>query len=397
VRFLIVTLGSLGDLLPFLTITKALVARGHEVSIAGSSHFEPYVEGIGVEFTSILSSEQIQRPAEDASLWKSSNVWRLGMKQVLEPAMRSTFELICERARRHSFVVLARPRIFGARIAAERHGTPLCTVYMSPEAFNACDPNSLASQWRGISGDEVFGPDINAYRRELGMHPVSNICEQWMHSPENCLGLFPEWFCPPRSCWPVQATMTGFVTHDDPLAGVPPPLATLEEFLQAGYPPVVFTPGTGMPRAANFFSESLSVCAAMGLRAIFLTHNHAQLPSLPHWALHADYIPMRGFLERTAALVHVGGAGTCAQAIRAGVPQLLVPTVGDQFDNSLNVENLGLGITVPMSKYEEKVVTTRLTELTSSASVRKACKLYASMLASDNALEKTCDYLEGMG
>ena len=150
--------------------------------MAGSSHFEPYVKVIGLEFTSILSSEQIQRPAEDASLWESSNVWRLGMKQVLAPAMRSTFELICERARRHSFVVLARPRNFGARIAAEKLGTPLCTVYMSPEAFNACDPSSLASQWRGFSGDEVFGPGINAYRRELGMRPVSNICEQWIGS-----------------------------------------------------------------------------------------------------------------------------------------------------------------------------------------------------------------------
>src|SRR5579871_4685984 len=107
VRYLIVTLGSLGDLLPFLTIAEALVARGHEVSVAGSSHFEPYVKGVGLEFTSILASERIQRPAEDASSWENSTIWRLGMKQVLGPAMRSAFELIRERARRHPLVVLA--------------------------------------------------------------------------------------------------------------------------------------------------------------------------------------------------------------------------------------------------------------------------------------------------
>jgi rhamnosyltransferase subunit B len=275
-RFLIVTLGSLGDLLPFLSITKELVARGHEVSIAGSSNFEPFVKGIGVEFTSVLASDRIQRPAEDARLWDVGRIWALGMERVLAPAMRPTYELIRDRTRHDSCIVLARWAVFGARLAAEKLGIPLCTVYMSAEALNVCDPSSTASRSRGISGDDVFGPAINAYRDELGLRPVKQICESWLHSPRHGLGLFPDWFCTRQPCWPPQVTTTGFVTYDDVLE--PAPVEALEAFLQAGDPPIVFTPGTGMPRAGDFFRVSLAVCASLGMRAIFLTLHHAHLP-----------------------------------------------------------------------------------------------------------------------
>jgi rhamnosyltransferase subunit B len=394
-RVIIVTLGSLGDLLPFLSIAKELIARGHEVNIAGSSNFEPYVRGIGIEFSSVLASDRIERPTEDARLWDVGRIWRLGMERVLAPAMRPTYEWIREKTKHDECVVLARWAVFGARLAAEKLGVPLCTVYMSAEALNVCDTTGTASRLRGISGDEVFGPAINAYRSELGMQPVDHICSRWLHSPDYGLGLFPEWFCARGPCWPPQVATTGFVTYDDPLVGQAAPPATLDAFLQAGDAPIVFTPGTGMPRAGDFFRESLAACASIGARAIFLTHHHAHLPPrLPPWALHADYIPMKGFLSRASALVHPGGIGTCAQAIRAGIPQLVVPTVVDHFDNALHMEALGVGVSVAMKEYEEKSVARQLTQLLSAASVQRACSLYASRFASEKSLEKTCDFIE---
>jgi UDP:flavonoid glycosyltransferase YjiC (YdhE family) len=398
-RVLIATLGSFGDLLPLLSITRAMIARGYEVSIAGSSNFEPYVRGIGVDFSSVSASERVQRPTEDARQWDASRIWHLGMERVLLPAMRPTYEWARDRARHDSDIVLTRPGVFGARFAAEKLGIRVCTVYMSPESLNVCDPTSTASRSRGISADEVFGPAINAYRRELGMAPVDHICSRWLHSPQHGLGLFPDWLCARQSYWPAQITTTGFVTYDGPLGSLgSAPTEALEAFLRAGRPPIVFTPGTGMSRAKDFFKESLATCASLGARAIFLTHHHAHIPPrLPPWAMHADYIPMKGFLGRTLALVHAGGIGTCAQAIRAGIPQLLVPTVGDQFGNSLHMESLGLGVSVPMKEYEEKIVTRKLTELLSAASVQRACRLYASQFASNNPLETTCDFIESLG
>ena len=396
-QVLIVTLGSLGDLLPFLTIARALRARGHEVCIGASSQFEPQVRSIGADFASVFDSGRLQRPPEDARFWDLDRTWKLGWERVMAPAMKPTYELIRDRTSRGPCIVLAHWAAFGARLAQEKLGTRLCTVYLSPEALNACDvTGTVAPRWRGFSEDEVFGPLLNAYRSELGLRPVSQICSRWVHSPRHGLALFPEWFCARQFCWPAQVKTTGFVTFDEGLT--PASLQAVEEFLGSGDPPVVFTPGTGMPHAAHFFRESLAVCASLGTRAILLTPYSAQVPpNLPSWALHVEYVPLNRILDRASALVYHGGIGTCAQAIRAAVPQLLAPMVTDQFDNAQHVEALGLGVSVPMKDYQEKRVTAKLTTLLNAASTREACGLFAARFAGENVLDRICDLIEEVG
>jgi rhamnosyltransferase subunit B len=150
-----------------------------------------------------------------------------------------------------------------------------------------------------------------------------------------------------------------------------------------------------MPHAAHFFRESLAVCASMGARAILLTPYPAQVPpNLPPWALHVEYIPLNRILKRASALVYHGGIGTCAQAIRAAVPQLLAPMVTDQFDNTQHVEALGLGVSVPMKEYTHERVTATLTALLNSADTRQICNLFAARLAEDKPLDRICDSVE---
>ncbi len=391
---LFITFGSIGDLLPLLSIAHGLKARGHDVSFAGSSKFAQQVGASGFDFNSVFDAGRVQVPLEDARQWDLNRIWALGWEKVMAPAMRPTYELIRERTRRSSCVVLAHWVAFGARLAAEKLGTPLCTVYFSPEVLNACDTNGV--RWRGFSEDEVFGPLLNEYRNELGLAPVQRIASEWLHSPRQGLALFPEWFCARRPCWPAQATTTGFVTFDEHLASTSD--ETIEAFLDGGKPPIVFTPGTGMPKAADFFRESLASCASMGMRAILLTPHRSQLPpELPAWALHVDYVPLNRILGRAAALVHHGGIGTCAQAIRAATPQLVAPIKGDQFDNAQHVRALGLGISVPMKEYEEKLVTRELTQLLGAATVRESCNGLASRFARQNSLQKACEIIETLG
>jgi len=392
---LIITFGSSGDLLPLLSIAHGLKARGHDVSFAGSSKFAQPVELSGFDFNSVLDAARVQLPVEDARQWDSDRIWALGWERVMAPAMRPTYELIEERMKRRPCVVLAHWVAFGARLAAEKLGTPLCTVYLSPEVLNACDTNAV--RWRRFSEDEVFGPLLNEYRNELGLAPVQRIASEWLHSPDQGLALFPEWFCARRACWPAQAKTTGFVTFDDEHLAATSDEA-LEPFLDEGPPPIVFTPGTGMPKAADFFRESLSSCASMGMRAILLTPHRGQLPpQLPPWALHVDYVPLHKILGRTAALVYHGGIGTCAQAIRAATPQLVAPIVGDQFDNAQHVRALGVGVSVPMKEYEEKIVTRELTQLLGATTVRESCNELASRFARQHSLEKACEMIEKLG
>ncbi len=399
-RVLIVLLGSLGDLLPFVPIARALRARGHEVSIGANSELESQARSLGLDVTSIFDSERVLRPREDARLRDLNQTWILGWERYLAPAMRPTYEFIRAKTQHHhSCVVLAQWLAFGARLAQEKLGVPLCTVYLSPEALNPCDTSgALAPRWRDFSEDDIFGPLLNAYRSELGLHPVDRICSHWVHSPQQGLALFPEWLWPRQPYWPEQITTTGFVSFDEPLT--PIDLPRLESFLNAGSPPVVFTPGTGMSQAAEFFRQSLAACEAIGARALLLARHRAQLPeSLPSWALHVDYVPLYSILRRASVLVYHGGIGTLAQATRAGIPQLVTPIAIDQFDNAQRIETLGLGVSVPMKDYNARTVAEKLTQLLSSDTIRKTCGIFASRFAADDVgvPDKVCELVERLG
>src|SRR5262249_22764637 len=147
--------------------------------------------------------------------------------------------------------------------------------------------------------------------------------------------LFPPWYCPAQPDWPPSMEAGAFPLYD------PGPEVALDDelqdFLHAGGEaarPVVFTPGSGNRQAAAYFERALAATRRLGRRAIFLTPHRAQVPAqLPQDVLWHPYVPLRQLLPRVAALVHHGGIGTTAEALRAGVPQLVIPLAFDQFDN----------------------------------------------------------------
>jgi hypothetical protein len=81
----------------------------------------------------------------------------------------------------------------------------------------------------------------------------------------------------------------------------------------------------------------------LGRRALFVT----RLPLVRH----AHYAPFSQLLSRSAALVHHGGIGTAAHALKAGVPQLVAPCCYDQFDNAAHLRRLGVSRTVARDRY----------------------------------------------
>lgn len=403
-RVLIITLGSLGDLLPLVPIARTLRARGHHVSIAANNELEPEVRNFGFDFTSVLDSERVERPREDARFRDLNRTWILGWERYLAPAMRPTYEYIRTEIQHHSCVVVAHWMAFGARLAQEKLGVPLCTMYLAPEPLNSCDMSgSVARRWRNFSEDDVFGPLLNAYRRELELPPVDRICSHWLHSPQRGIALFPDWFWPRQPYWPEQIITSGFVSFDESLTSIELSkieLSKLDAFLDSGAPPVVFTPGTSMSQAAEFFRHSLVACEAIGARALFLTRSPAQLPeSLPPWALHIRYLPLHRILGRASAIVYHGGIGTCAQAVRAGVPQLVVPIVFDQFDNAHRVETLRLGVSVPMKDYCAAAIAETLTHLLSSDAIRQSCSSFAARFPADDVsiVNEVCEIVEWLG
>jgi rhamnosyltransferase subunit B len=408
---LVFAIGSHGDVLPMVAIGKMLRERGHRVSLVASSYFEPIVRHAGLNFISRgTSAEYIQR-INHPDMWQGRKGIRLMFKRCRD-YMRESYETVLSASVRGQTVVVAPFSVFGARIAQEKLRIPLVTVHLQPVLIRSARSHSARPLGRLLTPvigpmqqlyqmaadrllvDSIVLPKMNSFRNELGFPRISRPMNGWIHSPKLTIGLFPDWFAPPQPDWPPQVRLTGFPLYDEDQSTESYP--ELTEFLNVGDAPIVFTLGTAMLAAREFFSESVRVCQLLGRRGIFLTQFSEQIPPLPQYIRHFKYVPFKLLLSRTAALVHHAGIGTIAQALRAGIPQLLVPCNYDQPDNSVRSKELGVADSIHITRYSAPIAGRKIRHLLSSAEVASRCKAVASKFAGTDPLAQTCELIESI-
>jgi UDP:flavonoid glycosyltransferase YjiC (YdhE family) len=169
----------------------------------------------------------------------------------------------------------------------------------------------------------------------------------------------------------------------------------VETFLEAGEPPIIFTPGTAMAHGRDFFSTSLEAVTALGCRAIFVSQFPEQIGTgLPKSVHVCRYAPFGQLLPHAAAIVHHGGIGTIGQAMVAGIPQLVRPMGFDQVENASRLEELGIGATLSPRNYDGRKLVPALRRLLHAPEVRERCRVAAQHFPNAAELESACVEIE---
>ena len=410
---LLPAIGSSGDVHPVIGLGIALKARGHRVTVVTNDIFTAPVRSGGLGFIALGSRAEAMEAMSDPRLWHV----RKGIETVVEhgiiPNLRRLYDIIAAN-RDSTTVVAATSLCLGARVAQEKLGIPTATLHLSPAVFRSlADSGKLgifdlgpgkprflkrAIFWLAdtLFMERMVGPSLNAFRATLGLAPVRGIFGSYIHSPQLVLGLFPEWFAAPQADWPANTHLTGFILHDDD--GRPALPAGAEEFLRAGSPPVLVTPGSAAMDRERFFRTTVDACRDLGARAMLVTNHPGQLPrDLPEGIRGFSYLPFSRVLPRCSAIAYHGGIGTLSQAVRAGVPHLVVSNGFDQPDNGQRIERLGLGRTFGQGRYHRGKAARALGELVSSPRVRARCEEYAHRVDARASLERACALIEGLG
>jgi UDP:flavonoid glycosyltransferase YjiC (YdhE family) len=352
VKVAIVTEGTRGDVYPMLALGASLISAGHGVRLCAPPDFESAARSSGVEFLAL--GENIR-----AFLTESADALHSrGLKLITEMkrwgarSIANQFRVLPGATSDVDYVI-ASGTILGAPSAAELHGIPYRYVTYTPALlpsrehspamfpFQVRAPWANRLLWRGcdLLMNGIARRDVNAYRREMGLPPVRDIhrhvlAERPIVAVDRHLAPVPE-DCP--------------VAHDQirclhPDAGEPLP-DKLESFLEQGPPPVYLGFGSMTdPDPAGTTRRLLEAIAQLGCRAL-LSRGWAGLGdgALPEGVMAIDPVAHARLFPRLAAVVHHGGAGTTHSAARAGVPQIVVPHVLDQFYFARRVHTLGVG------------------------------------------------------
>ena len=409
-KIVLVNDGTSGDMYPFFAVGRELAQRGHAIVVCSNDVYRAPVERLGFGFVSTGTEQEYEANTSNPDMWSSSKARVTAWKEIVVPRLRPLHDLLERQLEGQTLIVCGLLTAAFARAVQERHGVPLLTTVLSPQVFFSAKspakglpvPSWLpyparAAVLRGLDFaiDSVMAPDLNRFRADLGLAPVSRIRGRRVFSPEGTLGLFPEWYAQRQSDWAEKLSLTGFPLFDEGRHVADP---VLEDFLAAGAAPVVFTAGTGMRHAHAFFAAAAELLRRTGRRGIFLSKSAQQVPAgLPAQILHRDYAPMNTLLPRSAALVHHGGIGTTAEALAAGVPQLVVPYAYDQFDNGERLRRLGCGLSLK-TLTELDAAQSALTRLLDSDSVRRACRQCQARIEPGRvAAARAADVVEQLG
>ncbi len=393
-HIIVIAVGTAGDVHPLLGLSRTFAEQGHRVSFCTSPAFAEMVERSGFRCLPLGTVAEYHATVNDPELWKAKTSLKVLWSGVAK-TIRPMFEMLCAEVDSDT-IIAGHPWSFGARLFQEKYGTPLITLQVSPSTFLSARRPPIHKQlnipmflpyqvragllWaleRGML-DRVCAPDVNRIRGELGLSPVKRIMSRWMYSPQGVLGLFPDWFAPPQSDWPAAVRLTGFPLFDEAALRKSDP--EVEDFLERGDPPVVFTPGSTLVDESAYHAAVSEALQALGCRGIILGARGAATQRSQANLLVRSFVPLSKLLPRARALVHHGGIGTVSQAFAAGIPQLVTPFAHDQFDNAARVERLGCGIQLQDS-HGFRALQPALRGLLEDASLQDRCTVIRASIA----------------
>jgi vancomycin aglycone glucosyltransferase len=218
-------------------------------------------------------------------------------------------------------------------LASRDHPTPI-----TPDLHLPAWVNRL-SWWlfvRGYSAVMQGGP--NAHRERLGL-PRTRRLHYKSFPPEALIVAADSALCPPADHAP-NAVQTGpwVLRRDEPIP------AAVNAWLDAGPAPVYIGFGS-MPDSDPIGTTRIITAAveAAGVRALVSAGAANLGGELPPSCYPLGDCAHSALFPRLAGVVHHGGAGTTHAAALAGVPQLVVPHLMDQYGFGRRVSELGLG------------------------------------------------------
>ena len=407
-RMTLLTVGSTGDVRPYVLLGRELKARGHHITVTAFSRFREMVESAGLLFYPLSGNVEammssIMEPDTNGftylpRLWKSIKDAAPLMIQDMTDSCREADAMICN--------------FFGSVYysIAEKFDIPCIQTHLFPmdptrevpiASIRNMHLGSFLNRSSYKAGYLVIGTVekhiLADWRRSNGLterkpasHPDYRIGS---HNIPVIYAISPTFF-PRPSDWGDHVHMSGFCFDEEPVSYQPDP--ALERFLAEGEKPVYIGFGSmNTGDMSKLLSISLRSVHAAGVRAVFSTGWSGKCLSSNRSVFFTEEVPHDWLFPRVSAVVHHGGAGTTASGLRYGKPSLVIPFAGDQAFWGYQVYKTGCGPKpIPRSALSVRKMTKALIALRSNSHYYENARRISGQLAKEHGVRDAADLIE---
>jgi rhamnosyltransferase subunit B len=413
-RIVFTTIGSLGDLHPKIAIALELRKRGHEIAFATHQEYQAKIEALGFKFHRMRpDNTALDNPEEMARMMDLKTGSEYIITKWVCPVLRETYTDLMECAT-NADLIFAGEGVVVAGMVAEKLGIPWVSTAMAPISFfSVFDPPVLPvfpflAKLRGFGSianrgiinfaklfSKSWAEPVHQLRRELDLPPLTgNPFIDDKFSPHLVIALFPSVLAKPQPDWPANTVLAG-ATFYDGSGGETQLEPQVKDFLDAGEPPIIFTLGSAAVMApGNFYSASIEAAKMLNRRAILLIGKNAVPENISDEILAVNYVPYSEIFSRGCAIVHQGGIGTTSQALRAGIPTLIMPYSHDQPDNAARVEKLGTSRVITRANYTASKAVKELGKLLENPEYAEKSSEIGAIVRQENGLFAACNAIE---
>ncbi|EGP86790.1 uncharacterized protein MYCGRDRAFT_20064, partial [Zymoseptoria tritici IPO323] len=359
------TIGSRGDVQPYIALCKGFIAEGHRASIATHAEFGDWVKSHGIEFKEVAGD-----PAELMRICVDNGMFTPAFFMEANSKFRSWLDgllITSYEACKGSDLLIESPSAMGGIHIAEALQIPYFRAFTMPWTRTRAYPHAFAVPGRKLGGvynsatytifDGVFwqamSGQINRWRRHTLDLPPTSLSRLQQDKVPFLYNFSPSVVAPPLD-FADWVKVTGYWFLDEGTNYSPPPeLADFISRTRAEGRKLVYI-GFGSVTVADsrqLMQQVMEAVRKADVNCILSkgwSDRFSKASSTPDAPL-PDYIhqirsaPHDWLFTQVDAVVHHGGAGTTGASLRAGKPTIIKPFFGDQWFFANRVEDLGVG------------------------------------------------------
>jgi len=386
-RITCLTIGSRGDVQPYIALCKGLLAEGHKPKIATHAEFEPWVRKHGIEFASVDGD-----PAELMRICVENGMFTYSFLKEASVKFRGWIDellLSAWKACQDTDMLIESPSAMAGIHIAEALGVPYFRAFTMPWTRTRAYPHAFAVPDHKMGGsynyityvmfDNVFwkaiAGQVNRWRKkELSLRSTSldkmqpnKVPFLYNFSPSvvvppldysDWIRVTGYWFLDEASDWTPAKELTDFIAKAR---------ADGKKIVYIGFGSIVVSDPAALTKTVvdSVLKADVRCILSKGW-SDRLGNQDAAVPEvpLPPEILQIKSAPHDWLFKQIDAATHHGGAGTTGASLRAGIPTIVKPFFGDQFFFGSRIEDLGVGIC--MKKLNVSVFSRALWEATHS-------------------------------